>query len=69
MNGDTQEALWEYEYTDSNTGTTRHGIDYAEIVDGGQYGFALNWVTDESDWAVLQPIFRYMESSFVPPGD
>jgi hypothetical protein len=66
MSGGTQQATWEYTYSDN--GTTMHGIDDAMIVDNGQYGFALNWVTNETNWASLQPTFEYMQSTFIPPG-
>jgi hypothetical protein len=66
MSGDAQQATWEYMYTDD--GTEMHGIDWGAVVDGGQYGFALNWVTDQGDWAALQPPFQAMKQSFVPPG-
>jgi hypothetical protein len=64
--GDDQQATWEYTYDDN--GTIMHGIDAAQVVDNGQYGFALNWVTDQSDWSTLQPTFTHMQSTFVSPG-
>jgi hypothetical protein len=66
MSGDAQQATWEYTYTDNGTGM--HGIDWGAVVDNGQYGFALNWVTDDADWSGLQTTFQGMEQSFVPPG-
>jgi len=66
LTGGTEQATWEYTYSDS--GTEMHGIDWGEIVDNGQYGVALNWVTDEGDWSGLQPTFQAMEQSFIPPG-
>jgi len=66
MSGDAQQATWEYMYSDD--GTEMHGVDWGAVVDSGQYGFALNWVTDEGDWADLQPGFQAMKQSFVAPG-
>jgi hypothetical protein len=66
MSGDAQQATWEYTYMEE--GTEMHGIDWGAVVDDGQYGFALNWVTDEGDWSGLQTTFQGMKQSFVPPG-
>jgi hypothetical protein len=66
MSGDAQQATWEYTYTDNGTGM--QGIDWGVVVDNGQYGFALNWVTDDVDWLSLQTTFEGMKQSFVPPG-
>ena len=66
MTGDDQQATWEYTYTAYVTGM--HGIDWADVPDNGQYGFALNWVTDDADWSGLQTTFQAMQQSFVPGG-
>ena len=66
MTGGTQDATWEYTYADTN-GVLTHGLDHGFIVNNGEYGFALNWVTAESDWEALQPTFLQMQSSFVAP--
>ena len=56
-------ATWEFGY--EQRGARLHAIDLGMVI--GRYGFALNFQTDEQDWAASQPTFDAFKASFTPP--
>jgi serine/threonine protein kinase len=54
---------WEYRYTSG--GAVLHAINLGVVT--GEYGFALNFQTRESEWERSQPTFDRIKELFVPP--
>ncbi|MDQ4143469.1 MAG: serine/threonine protein kinase [Actinomycetota bacterium] len=57
-------ATWEFTWEEG--GTTIHAIDLGFIV-GDDYGFALNFVAPESEWADFQDEFQVFQETYSPP--
>jgi hypothetical protein len=56
-------AIWEFTWREGST--QMHSVDLGFVT--GRYGFALNFVTRESDWIGAQDVFQRFQQSFVAP--
>ena len=61
---DYEAATWEFTWDEG--GTTLHAVDLGFIVED-DYGFALNFVAPESEWADLQDEFATFQETYTPP--
>ena len=57
-------ALWEYTWSEG--GADLHAYNLGFVTGDGEYGFALNFVTDEADWEESQPLGDSFMESFGP---
>ena len=57
-------ALWEFTWEED--GTTIHAVDLGFVVDD-DYGYALNFVAPEEQWADFQDEFATFQETFEPP--
>lgn len=56
-------AIWEYRYTEG--GLRLHAVDLGFVT--GDYGFALNFQTQDDAWEESQDVFDAFKVSFAPP--
>jgi hypothetical protein len=57
-------ALWEYTWTEGDT--QLHAYNLGFVTGDGEYGFALNFVTDEDNWDESQPLWENFTATFGP---
>ncbi|MGH2826053.1 MAG: serine/threonine-protein kinase [Actinomycetota bacterium] len=57
-------ALWEYRWTEGNS--PLHAYNLGFVTGDGEYGFALNFVTDESNFEASTPLWDHFMESFGP---
>ncbi|MBW3650245.1 MAG: DUF1795 domain-containing protein, partial [Actinobacteria bacterium] len=58
-------ALWEYTYEEG--GATLHAYNLGFVTD--DYGFALNFQTNQTQWEASQPLWEQLKAGFVVPED
>ena len=58
-------ALWEYTYEEG--GATLHAYNLGMVT--GEYGFALNFQTNQAHWEASQPLWEQLKAGFVIPTD
>ncbi|MGH2699084.1 MAG: serine/threonine-protein kinase [Actinomycetota bacterium] len=57
-------ALWEYSWSEGNA--RLHANNLGFVTGDGEYGFALNFVTDEASWDASQPLWQNFTQTFGP---
>ncbi|MGH2776806.1 MAG: serine/threonine-protein kinase [Actinomycetota bacterium] len=57
-------ALWEYSWSEGDT--QLHAYNLGFVTGDGEYGFALNFVTDEDNWDESQPLWENFTATFGP---
>ncbi|HZK50659.1 MAG TPA: serine/threonine-protein kinase [Actinomycetota bacterium] len=57
-------ALWEYTWSEGDAQLHAHNLGF--VTGDGEYGFALNFVTDEDNWDESQPLWENFTATFGP---
>ena len=57
-------ALWEYRWTEGDSPLRAYNLGF--VTGDGEYGFALNFVTDESNFEASQPLWDHFMETFGP---
>ncbi|CAN5527426.1 hypothetical protein BH20ACT23_BH20ACT23_14050 [soil metagenome] len=57
-------ALWEYTWSEGDA--QLHAYNLGFVTGDGEYGFALNFVTDEDNWDESQPLWENFTATFGP---
>jgi len=57
-------ALWEYTWSEGDAQLHAYNLGFA--TGDGEYGFALNFVTDEDNWDESQPLWENFTATFGP---
>ena len=55
-------ALWEYTWSEGDA--RLHAYNLGFVTDDGEYGFALNFVTDQNNWNDSQPLWETFTDTF-----
>jgi tRNA A-37 threonylcarbamoyl transferase component Bud32 len=57
-------AMWEYRWSEG--GTQLHAYNLGFVTADREYGFALNFVADETNWDAVQPLWKNFTRTFGP---
>lgn len=57
-------AMWEYRWSEG--GAQLHAYNLGFVTAEREYGFALNFVADETNWDEAQPLWKHFTSTFGP---
>ncbi len=57
-------AMWEYRWSEG--GTQLHAYNLGFVTADREYGFALNFVADETNWEAVQPLWKNFTRTFGP---
>ena len=56
--------MWEYRWSEG--GTQLHAYNLGFVTADREYGFALNFVADETNWDAVQPLWKNFTRTFGP---